>query len=150
MMVGTHYTRDVAVGLRHEALSKAARRMRDRHVGDLVIVDNLEDRTPVGMLTDRDIVVGPVAQAADHFNELTIGDVMTTPAITVREADSLDAALTTMQRHGVRRMPVVDQRGALCGLLAVDDVIGHVTAELGKLVSLQATGKEREYVRRPA
>ena len=148
-MVGNHCTRDVVIGQRHEPLAEAAQRMRDRHVGDLVIVDNLEDRTPVGMLTDRDIVVGPVAQAAEHFNELTIGDVMTTPAITVREGDGLDAAVTTMQCHGVRRMPVVDQTGALCGVLAVDDVIGHVTAELGKLVSLQATGEEREYVRRP-
>ena len=149
MMVGTHCTRDVVIGQRTETLSEAARRMRDRHVGDLVIVDNLEERTPVGMLTDRDIVVGPVAQAAEHFGELTVGDVMTSPAITVRETDSLDSALTTMQRHGVRRMPVVTQTGSLAGLLAVDDVIGHVTEQLAKLVSLQETGQAREYVRRP-
>ena len=148
-MVGTHCTRDVVIGQRHQPLAEAAQRMRDRHVGDLVIVDNLEDRNPVGMLTDRDIVVGPVAQAVEHFGELTIGDVMTTPAITVRESDSLDSALTTMQRHGVRRMPVVDQTGSLSGLLAVDDVIGHVTDELGKIVFLQKTGQKREYVRRP-
>jgi CBS domain-containing protein len=148
-MVGKHCTRNVVVGQRNEPLATAAQRMRDRHVGDLVIVDNMEDRTPVGVLTDRDIVVGPVAQAAEHFAELTIGDVMSTPAITVREADSLDSALTTMQSHGVRRMPVVDLTGSLCGVLAVDDIIGHVTAELGKLVTLQATGEEREYVRRP-
>ncbi|HJN44496.1 MAG: CBS domain-containing protein [Vicinamibacterales bacterium] len=148
-MVSTHCTRDVVTGQRHEPLAEAAQRMRDRHVGDLVIVDNQEDRTPVGMLTDRDIVVGPVAQAAEHFNELTIGDVMSTPAITVRESDDLDSALSTMQSHGVRRMPVIDRTGSLCGLLAVDDVIRHVTAELGKLVTLQATGEEREFVRRP-
>ena len=147
-MVSTHCTRDVVVGQRHEALSTAALRMRDRHVGDLVIVDNLEDRTPVGMLTDRDIVVGPVAQAAEHFNALTIGDVMTTPVNAVHESDSLDSALTTMQRHGVRRMPVVDQTGSLCGLLAVDDVIAHVTDQLSKVMFLQATGQEREVVRR--
>ena len=148
-MVGTHCIRDVVIGQRHQLLAEAAQRMRDRHVGDLVIVDNLEDRNPVGMLTDRDIVVGPVAQAVEHFGELTIGDVMTMPAITVRESDSLDGALTTMQRHGVRRMPVVDQTGSLCGLLAVDDVIGHVTDELGKIVFLQETDRKREYVRRP-
>ena len=148
-MVSTHCTRNVVVGQRHEALSTGALRMRDRHVGDLVIVNDLEDQTPIGMLTDRDIVVGPVAQAVEHFTTLTIGDVMTTPITTVQESDSLDSALTAMQRHGVRRMPVVDQTGSLCGMLAVDDVIGHVTDQLSKIMFLQATGQEREYVRRP-
>ena len=148
-MVSTHCTRDVVVGQRHETLSTAALRMRDRHVGDLVIVDNLNDRTPVGMLTDRDIVVGPVAQAAEHFSTLTIGDVMTTPVTAVYEGDSLDLALTSMQRHGVRRLPVVDQTGSLSGLLAVDDVISHLADQMTKILFLQATGQEREAVRRP-
>ena len=142
-------TREVAIGQRHEPLADAARRMRDRHVGTLVIVDNLEDRTPVGMLTDRDIVVGPVAQAVEHFAELTIGDVMTSPVITLGEGDSLEKALETMRRHGVRRVPVVDDGGSLCGVLAADDVIGLLSAQLGQLVGLQETEQERELIRRP-
>ena len=148
-MVAQHCTRDVVVAQRNETLEQAAQRMRDFHVGDLIVVDNLEARTPVGVLTDRDIVVGPVAQAIERVSSLRISDVMTTPVITVHESDSLDSALTQMERHGVRRLPVVDRAGCLTGVLAADDVIGHVTAELGKLVSLQATEQEREYVRRP-
>ena len=147
-MVRNHCTRDVVVGQRHEPLAQAAQRMRDRHVGDLLVVDDLEHRWPVGILTDRDVVVGPVAQAAAHFGELTIGDVMTAPAIMVSESDSLDSALTKMQRHGVRRMPVVDQTGSLSGVLAIDDVIGHVTDELTRIVFLLKTGRKRECVRR--
>ncbi len=78
-MVSEHCTRDVIVGQRHETLSQAAQRMRESHVGDLVVVDTLEHRMPIGMLTDRDIVVGPVAQATEQIAALTIGDVMTHP-----------------------------------------------------------------------
>jgi CBS domain-containing protein len=78
-MVSHHCTRDVVVGQRNETLGQAAQRMRQSHVGDLVVVDNLENRVPIGILTDRDIVVGPVAQAAEQIATLTIGDVMTTP-----------------------------------------------------------------------
>lgn len=148
-MVGQHCTREVILGQRNETLAEAAQRMRDFHVGDLIVVDNLEDRTPVGMLTDRDIVVGPVAQAAERVTSLTIGDVMTTPAITVREAESLDSALKKMERHGVRRLPVVDRSGGLTGVLAADDVLRHVTGELSKLGNLFACEREREQVRRP-
>ncbi len=147
-MVSEHCTRDVIVGQRHETLAQAAQRMRESHVGDLVVVDNLERRMPIGMLTDRDIVVGPVAQATEQIAALTIGDVMTTPTITIRESESLDAALTTMARRGVRRLPVINSAGSLTGVLAVDDVLGHVMGELGKLVSLMAYGAQREYERR--
>ena len=98
------------------------------------------------MLTDRDVIVGPVSQAATNFSEFTIGEVMTTPAITVCESDSLDSALTRMRRQGVRRMPVVDQTGSLSEVLTVDDVIGHVTDDLARIVFLLKTGRKREQV----
>jgi len=148
-MVREHCTREVVVGRSDETLTQAAQRMRETHVGALIVVDG-ETRVPVGMLTDRDIVVGPVAQAVDAVGALTIGDVMSTPAICIQETDSTDAALTTMARHGIRRLPVVDVAGGLVGVLAVDDILGHVTAELGKLISLMGHEAEREVERRPA
>ena len=148
-MVGQHCTRNVIVGRRGETLGEAAQRMRDSHVGTLVVVDNLEMRQPIGVLSGRDVVVGPVAQATEQVASLTIGDVMTTPAITARESESLDSALTTMERQGIRRLPVVDRAGSLTGILAVDDVLSHVMGELDKLVSLLARENEREHVRRP-
>jgi CBS domain-containing protein len=147
-MVSEHCTRDVVVAEPGESLVDVARRMRDEHVGAIVVVDKLDSRRPVGMLTDRDIVVGPVAQAVEKLGTLTVGDVMTAPALSAYEADALDSALTKMERAGVRRLAVVDGSGAVSGVLAVDDVIGHVTGELGKLVSLLAHESEREQERR--
>jgi len=147
-MVGEHCTHDVVLALRSETLAEAAQRMRDQHVGDLIIVDTLENRRPVGILTDRDIVVGPLAQAASHLAEVTVGDVMTTPPVMACETDTLDSALTTMAHHGIRRLPIVDGAGAISGVLALDDVVSHITGELGKLISLLAHEQEREEERR--
>jgi len=148
-MVSRHCTREVVTALPGESLVDIARRMRDEHVGSMVVVDGLDTRRPVGMLTDRDIVVGPVAQSADEIPSLTVGDVMTTPVLSVFESDSLDSAVTKMGRNGVRRLTVIDASRAVTGVLAVDDVIGHVTGELGKLVSLLAHESENEVERRP-
>ena len=142
-MVNRLCTRDVVTAQRGETLEQAARRMRDFDVGDLVVVNNLEERTPIGMLTDRDIVVGPVAQALDRAGSLTLGDVMTSPVITIHESDSLLFAMTKMEHNAVRRLPVVDRAGSLTGVLAVDDIVGHVTAELGMLISVQVTQQKR-------
>jgi CBS domain containing-hemolysin-like protein len=54
-----------------------------------------------------------------------------------------------MERNGVRRLTVIDANGSVSGVLAVDDVIGHVTGELGELVSLLAHEREKEVERRP-
>lgn len=148
-MVREHCTRDVVVCQPTETLAEAALSMRRSHVGDLVVVQAPDRLVPVGMLTDRDIVVGPVAQATDRISALTVSDVMTTPAITVQETDSLDTALAKMAQHGVRRVPVVDITGSLTGVLAVDDVLRRVTGQLGKLVSLMAREATRETERRP-
>ena len=148
-MVSKHCTREVVFALPGESVVDAARRMRDEHVGSIVVVDKYDTRRPVGMLTDRDIVVGPVAQSADAVTSLTVGDVMTTPVLSAFETDSLDSALTKMETNGVRRLTVVDAAGMVTGVLAVDDVIGHVTGELGKLVSLLAHESEKEVERRP-
>ena len=148
-MVSKHCTREVVFALQGESLVDVARRMRDEHVGSMVVVDKMDTRRPVGMLTDRDIVVGPVAQSADEVPSLTVGDVMTTPVLSAYESDSLDSALTKMELNGVRRLTVVDATGTVTGVLAVDDVIGHVTGELGKLVSLLAHESEKEVERRP-
>ena len=148
-MVSEHCTRDVIVCEPTETLAEAALRMRQSHVGDLVVVEAADRLVPIGMLTDRDIVVGPVAQAADKIVTLTVRDVMTCPAVTVQETEALGTALTKMSQHGVRRVPVVDITGRLTGVLAVDDILGHLKEHLGKLVHLIARQAQREVDQRP-
>jgi CBS domain-containing protein len=126
-----------------ETVVEAARRMRDRHVGDLVVADT--HGRPVGILTDRDIVVSVVAQSPDRLAELRVGDVMTPDPATVRAQEPLDTALAQMRALGIRRLPVIGTEGQLEGIVAFDDVVGFVARELGKLADLVT--REQAYER---
>ena len=117
---------------RGEELVKAAQLMREKHIGYLVVVasdaaDGLQ--RPVGVLTDRDIVVTVVAREVDP-RTLRAGDVMTqSPSVAV-DSDPLEKSLREMRRMGVRRLPVVGRRGELVGVLSLDDVIEALSNEL--------------------
>ena len=114
-----------------EDLTAAARLMRERHIGYLVVVEpHLSGALqPIGVLTDRDIVVSVIAKGADP-RELRVGDVMTRKPVMIDESESLAAALGEMRRIGVRRMPVVGDLGQLLGVLSLDEVLDALAAEL--------------------
>lgn len=142
MIVGDICTRFVVTADPDETIVEAARRMRDRHVGDLLVADS--QNRPVGILTDRDIVVAAVAQSQDRLDALRIGDVMSRDLITVRATDSIDVALKTMRTHGIRRLPVVSTDGRVEGLLAFDDVLSSMSESMGQMVGLVAREQRRE------
>jgi len=114
-----------------EELTTAAQLMRERHIGYLVVVEPQVSGAarPVGVLTDRDIVVGVIAKGADP-RELRVADVMTRNPVTVEESHSLAAALREMRRIGVRRIPVVGALGQLRGVLSLDEVLDALAEEL--------------------
>jgi len=142
MNIGEICNREVVFAHRDTRLVEAARLMREHHVGSLVIVvDRLSERVPVGILTDRDIVVAVVAKELDARG-LTVGDVINAGGVlVVREQDSLPDALRLMREKGVRRVPVVTKSGALAGIVAIDDVLELVADELHDLV--RTVGQER-------
>ena len=141
MNAGELCNREVVYCHRADTLVEAARRMREHHVGSLVVVaDRLSERVPVGMLTDRDIVVAVVAKGLDP-NTLTAGEVMSGELLTVREADGIADALGLMRERGVRRLPVLSRSGALAGILTVDDLLELAAEELSGVV--RAIGRER-------
>jgi CBS domain-containing protein len=148
MTVGEVCTRSVVTAEANETVAEAARRMRDRHVGDVIIADS--QRRPVGVLTDRDIVVSAVAQSPDKLEALRVGDIMTRDPATARTGESLDAALKRMHSLGVRRLPVVDLDGRLEGIVAFDDILEVMTGELGELVGLVAREQRHEREMRKA
>jgi CBS domain-containing protein len=120
-----------------DELSSAARLMRERHVGYLVVVEPqpLDARLkPIGVLTDRDIVVSVLAKDAD-IRALRVGDVMTRQPVVVHEEKSVGFALKEMRRIGVRRLPVVGAGGHLVGVLSLDDVIDALSKEFGDVSS---------------
>ena len=120
----------VTVEARSELIA-AAEIMRKHHVGYLIVVD-VEAPKPIGVLTDRDIVVSVVAKGADP-KALLVADVMTTQPVTVNEQDSVSSALQSMRRMGVRRVPVVSAHGDLVGVLALDDVLDEIAKEIADL-----------------
>ena len=122
-----------AVTIREEEdLGVAAKLMRERHIGYLIVVKaQVSDGSlvPVGVLTDRDIVVKVLAPQVDPCT-LRVGDVMTQKPVVAREADDLTDALRTMRKIGVRRLPVTDGRGQLVGVLSLDDILDALADDL--------------------
>ena len=116
MPVGEICNREVVIAEKSLSVVEAARLMRTHHVGDLVVFEAREGRKhPVGIVTDRDIVVEVVA-AAVNPEGLRVGDIMGPEVATVRESEGLFEALRYMRGKGVRRMPVVDAAGGLVGI----------------------------------
>ncbi len=145
MTVGDICTREVVVAPKTETIIDVARRMRTSHVGTVVIVDNRDGRhIPIGIVTDRDIVVSVVAGDPEHINFLLADDVMSDELVTALEDDSIESALQKMETRGVRRLPIVDAGGALIGILTLDDVLQYLTAQQGALVALVAREQRRE------
>ena len=144
MNAGELCSRDVVVAYRDTGLIEAARLMREHHVGSLVVVgERLSEKLPIGMLTDRDIVVAAVAKQVDPAT-LTVGDVMSAGALVVREQDGITDALRMMREKGVRRVPVVSAKGALVGILAVDDILELVAEEMDAFVQTLRSERARE------
>lgn len=145
MTVGQICSRDVVVAHRDDTIAEAARRIRTRHVGTLVVVDTEPGgHVPLGMVTDRDIVVSVLADDGEHIDMLRVSDVMSRELVIAREQEDLAEALKRMRLHGIRRLPVVNDRGHLVGILAFDDLIEHVTRELEDLAALVGREQERE------
>lgn len=134
----------VVVTIHRQATAEdAARLMRSSHVGDLVVVEAVNTRAPVGMITDRDIVVEVIAQGLAPART-SVGSVMSSPVLTLREDDGFFEALDKMSKRGVRRAPVVDRDGHLQGLISIDDLVQLLARELAKLGTLIGQGQTTE------
>jgi CBS domain-containing protein len=145
MTVGDICNRTVVIAPKTEMVVDAAKRMRVAHVGDLVIVEERQGRhVPIGIVTDRDIVVSVVAGDPDHINYLSLDDMMSEDLVTAKEQDSIESAVERMHERGVRRLPIVNGSGALVGILTMDDLFRHFTEQQSQLVELMASEERRE------
>jgi CBS domain-containing protein len=124
--------------------------MRDEHVGFLVVYkDGDELRKPMGVLTDRDIVLQVTARDVNPHS-VTAEDVMTRQPVIASMADDLSEALQAMRLAGIRRVPVVDVRGALTGILALDDAIDLVAGLLCDITgSIKSEQRQEWRLRQP-
>ena len=149
MKVGEACNREVVIIDRKETIVEAARLMRTQHVGDVVVVEQRPvGNIPVGILTDRDIVVELIAEEVD-FLSLGIEDCMAFDLLQAREDEDLLEVLERMRSKGVRRIPVVSGNGALQGILTFDDMVELIAEQVHDLVSLMRTEQQREKQVRP-
>jgi CBS domain-containing protein len=150
MTAGEVCSRVPAVTYPGVAVNEAARTMREQHVGCLVVVEEAAQgrRVALGVLTDRDIVTEVVAK--DHDPTMVrVADVMSRDLVTAREEDSVADVLALMRRKGVRRIPITGPQEVLVGLVALDDVLGVVAAQLQSLAAAIGSEQKRERLVRP-
>lgn len=133
MEVGKLCTIDTVCCTRDETVQGAALLMRQHHVGDIVVVDEPDgERSPVGIVTDRDIVVSVIALGLDPLG-LQVGDIMSDDLLVAGEHEDVDALIERMRLRGIRRVPVVGEDGRLAGIVSVDDLLGYLAEEMEDL-----------------
>ena len=136
MPVGEICNRTVVIAERGNSIEQAAGLMREHHVGDVVVVDERNSRRiPVGVLTDRDIVVEVLAKGIDP-RAVSVGDIMSLDLVTASEGDDFVDTIEAMRAKRVRRVPVVGQNGGLVGILAADDMIDPLAETLTDIAKL--------------
>ena len=144
MPIGEICNRAVIFVKKDTNLLEVAQLMRQNHVGDLVIVDEKNGRrVPVGIVTDRDIVIEVIAKELD-ISALTAGDVMGPGLATVRETEGVFETIQLMRLKGVRRMPIIDAHGGLAGIISIDDLIELLAEEMNELAKLISREQVRE------
>lgn len=136
MSLKTICNREVLIAQQDDTVVEAAKLMRDYHVGDIVIIEERNGlRVPVGIVTDRDIVIELVAKEVD-VNSVTLGDVMYRNIILGKENDDINDTIKIMRQKGIRRLPVVADNGALVGIVTLDDLIDLIAEQLQDLAAL--------------
>ena len=144
MSVGEICNREVVITHKESSIVEVAQLMRQYHVGDIVVVDSSSGQPkPIGIVTDRDIVVELIAGEVS-LDSVTAADVMSFDLITVQEQDGIWSTLECMRTRGVRRIPVVNAQGGLEGILTIDDLLELFSEELSSLAKVTMHGQLKE------
>ena len=135
---------DVACCLPGSTISEAARLMRQHHTGDLVVLDDAdEEREPVGIITDRDIVLEVLAKGRDP-GRTAVREIMSTQLVVASDSEDYAEALQRMATHGVRRIPVVDDKRCVLGIVTLDDMLRVHAAQANRLLDIVGKEQARE------
>lgn len=144
MPIGELCNREVVFATRKTSITEAAQLMRQYHVGDLVVVDLVDDkRVPVGIVTDRDIVIEIIGESLS-VDDFTVGDIMGPQLISVPEKEGVIETIRLMRANGIRRIPVIDEEGGLAGIISVDDMLDLLAEELTELAKVAPREQARE------
>ena len=135
MPVGEICNREVVIIKKKEGILDAAKLMRDHHVGNVIVVEEKEGKVlPVGILTDRDIVVGLIAKEVP-LEKILVEDVMSVDLVSVKQNAGIWDTIKSMRSKGIRRIVVTGDQGELVGIISSDDLIELFSQELSDLVN---------------
>ena len=149
MRMGEICVRNVVCAHRKMTIEEAAQLMRSRHVGDVIVVDSTaRGPVPVGIVTDRDIVVEIVAAGLEP-RQISLGDINGADLITASEDQGIFDTIQQMQHNGIRRMPVVDKQGALLGIISTDDLLQFLAIQFRGLSNVAVRERRQEAEVRP-
>ncbi|HXR20290.1 MAG TPA: CBS domain-containing protein [Steroidobacteraceae bacterium] len=144
MLLKDMYTTDVVCCLPATQAMAAAGLMRQHHVGDLVVVDSLEEgRIPLGVVTDRDLVIEVLAKGLDPCTT-TVGSLLSKPVVIANESEDTSQTIERMRIHGIRRVPVVNHHGAVVGIVTLNDLLNIVLGEAHGLLEIMAKAQKQE------
>jgi len=144
MSIGEFCNREVVFATRAMSLPEAAQLMRKYHVGDLVVVDEVDGkRVPVGIVTDRDMVIEVIAQSL-NVNDFSVADIMSPQLVSVQEKEGVFETIQLMRSRGIRRIPVINQDGGLEGLVSADDILDLLAEEMTELARVTPRQQQRE------
>jgi CBS domain-containing protein len=140
MPIGDICVRGVITCNRDTKIDEVAQLMRQHHIGDVLVTEESKGKqAPVGIVTDRDIVASVIALKLDPAI-FSAGDLINRKLITVRADLGVFEAIREMRKHGVRRMPVLDQEGTLVGIVSIDDLIELLAHEMSELAQVDFQG----------
>lgn len=121
------------------SLQDVAQMMVDTDCGGLPVMDCADSKTPIGIITDRDIVCRAVAQGKD-LRGMSAGDCMSTPCMTVDADSSLEECVSILEGSLIRRVPVVNDDGECCGIIAQADIARFEKHQAGELLQQLSGG----------
>jgi len=133
MRVNEVMTRDPACCTPDTRLQEVARMMRDRECGEIPVIDDVEHRRLVGVVTDRDIAVRTLALGRNPM-QLAARDCMSSPVVSTRHTAAIEECCHKMEEYRVRRLPVVDERGRCCGIVSHTDIARTMPTKVAQLM----------------
>lgn len=121
MKVKEIMTKNPACATPTTSLQETAKMMVDNDCGCIPVIEDNDNKKPVGMITDRDITIRTVAGGKNPL-EMTVNDVMSKDVITVNADSTVEDCCDLMEKNQVRRVAVVDDNGSCCGIVAQADI----------------------------
>jgi len=129
MPIEDYCEKPAASVLGNTTVRAAAQRMKSEGLGCLIVV---ADGRPTGIVTDRDLVLKTLCSRLDP-GAVRVDEIASHPLFTIEQESSVEEAVRLIRHHAVRRLPVVDEKGSLVGIIAADDLLSLAADELNGL-----------------